>query len=175
MGGSQGALGLNNMVRPVIPELLENGCRVIHLIGSNNYQSGEIKHSNLVEMKFSMDIPALLQHADLAISRSGAGAITELIACQTPSILVPYPYASDQHQEFNALHLSQVGAALLIHEHEPEETLLRQSLRRLLTYEQINDASKYNLLEKMKLQMENLIVSEPEQKLAKLIQGSVRY
>ena len=175
MGGSQGALGLNKMVRPVIPELLERGCRVIHLIGSNNYESEKITHSNFVEKKFSMDIPALLQHADLAISRSGSGAITELIACKLPSILIPYPYASDQHQEFNALHLSQVGAALLIHEHGPEEIILRKALRRLLACEQINNTCKYKFLEKMKLQLEQLIVSEPEKKLVRLIQSSLRY
>ena len=51
-----------------------------------------------MERRFSDDIPGLLQHADLAISRAGAGSLSELAVCGTPCILVPFPQAADQHK-----------------------------------------------------------------------------
>ena len=74
MGGSQGAVGLNRMVRPLIPELLAAGCRVVHLTGSNDPEAGHSRLPALVERPFSDELPGLLQHADLAISRAGAGS-----------------------------------------------------------------------------------------------------
>ena len=74
IGGSQGAVGLNRMVRAVVPELLEQGCRIVHLTGRNDPEVGQLQHPNLVELTFSDEIPGLLQHADLAVSRAGAGS-----------------------------------------------------------------------------------------------------
>ena len=98
MGGSQGAVGLNRMVRPLLPRLLAAGCRVVHLSGSQDQEAGQLQHPLLVERPFSDEIPGLLQHADLVISRSGAGALSELAVAGTPAILVPYPAAADRHQ-----------------------------------------------------------------------------
>ena len=91
IGGSQGAVGLNRMVRAVLPELLEQGCRVVHLTGRNDPEVGQMQHPLLAERPFSDEIPGLLQHADLAVSRAGAGSLSELAVCGTPTILVPLP------------------------------------------------------------------------------------
>ncbi len=109
IGGSQGAVGLNRMVQTIVPELLEQGCRVVHLTGRNDPEVGQLKHSLLVERPFSDDIPGLLQHADLAISRAGAGSLSELAVCNTPTVLVPFPQAADQHQEANAACAAALG------------------------------------------------------------------
>ena len=90
MGGSQGALGLNRMVRAVLPELLEMGCRVVHLTGEKDDLQQKLVHEKFVEKAFSNQIPGLFQNADLVISRAGAGAITELSVCGTPAILIPF-------------------------------------------------------------------------------------
>ena len=68
MGGSHGAVGLNRMVRPILPKLLNQGCRVVHLSGGNDPESNHLQHPNLAERSFSDEIPGLLQHADLAVS-----------------------------------------------------------------------------------------------------------
>ena len=57
------------MVRAVLPELLAQGCRVVHLTGRNDPEAGQLSHPRLAERPFSNDIPGLLQQADLAISR----------------------------------------------------------------------------------------------------------
>ncbi len=132
MGGSQGAIGLNQMVRCVFPWLLNKGCRIVHLTGSLDPDLGQIKHPNLVEKQFTDEIPGLLQHADLVISRSGASALSELLVCRTPSILVPYPFATDRHQEENAACAAELGSAIIVHQHKPGDRALKDALWRLL-------------------------------------------
>ncbi len=60
----------------------------------------------------------LLQRADLAISRAGAGTLTELAITHTPSILIPYPFAAEDHQTHNATVFVKAGAALLFRQAE---------------------------------------------------------
>ncbi len=132
IGGSQGALGLNRMVRAALPALLAHGCRVVHLSGSSDPDFGSLQHQNYVEKEFSNEIPGLLQHSDLAISRAGAGSISELAACATPALLVPFPQAADNHQTANAEACMARGAAVMLHQHSPGQKPLSRMLWRLL-------------------------------------------
>ena len=132
MGGSQGAIGLNRMVRKLFPSLLSNGCRIIHLTGNNDKETYQFNHPNLIEKPFSHEVPGLLQNADLAISRAGASSLCELAICGTPAILVPFPYAADQHQEANANFAASHGAAVIVHQHQPEERALNDCVWHLL-------------------------------------------
>jgi UDP-N-acetylglucosamine--N-acetylmuramyl-(pentapeptide) pyrophosphoryl-undecaprenol N-acetylglucosamine transferase len=132
MGGSQGAVGLNRMVRPLLGQLAGAGVRVVHLTGSNDPEAGHNAWPGVVERPFCKAMAGLLQHADLAISRSGAGALSELAVCGTPAILVPYPAAADQHQEANAAAAAALGAAVIVHQHAPEAGVLERTLWRLL-------------------------------------------
>ncbi len=170
MGGSQGALGLNLMVRAVTPFLLREGCRVVHLTGHNDSDlEGEIKHQNFVAKSFSNQIPALLQHADLAISRAGAGSLSEMAVCGTPAILVPYPLATDQHQNFNAVFAAQLGAAVIVHQHQPEDDVLRETLGRLLRGRLDKSGTNSDPLIKMKLAMLSFAEKESEETLVKIL------
>ena len=173
MGGSQGALGLNLMVRAVLPLLLKEGCRVVHLTGHNDLDIGQFSHPNFVEKPFCNEIPSLLQHADLAVSRAGAGALSELAICNTPAILVPYPAAMDQHQDFNAAFAAELGAAVVVHQHEPQENVLRDTIFRLLKSRLSSNKFSFDPLQKMKLGMKNLVVIESEQILIHLISNQV--
>ena len=173
MGGSQGALGLNRMVRVLLPELLSQGCRVVHLTGSNDPDVNSIEHAALVERPFSDDIPGLLQHADLAISRAGAGSLSELAVSGTPSVLVPFPQAADQHQDANAACAAALGAAVIVHQHDPNHPTLRDTLWRLLgTRLGGNEAAENNLLA-MQQAMQQLAVRDADQQLATLLQTLV--
>ena len=154
MGGSQGAKKLNEMVRNVLPWLLEKGCRVIHLTGKNDYSNsslGEVDtHPNLVVRQFSDEIPALLHNADLAISRAGSGAICELMVTKTPSILIPFPQATDQHQELNAAYMASFGGAIIVNQYNSKEQILKCVISNLLCsnslFEMKSNMSKLNLI-----------------------------
>jgi UDP-N-acetylglucosamine--N-acetylmuramyl-(pentapeptide) pyrophosphoryl-undecaprenol N-acetylglucosamine transferase len=132
MGGSQGALRLNRMVRPLIPRLAAAGCRVVHLTGSQDPEAGLLQLEGVVERPFSDELPGLLQHVDLAISRAGAGSLSELAVSGTPTILVPFPQAADRHQDANAAAAAAVGGAVIVWQHAPGEPALEQAVWRLL-------------------------------------------
>ncbi len=169
MGGSQGAIGLNRMVRRIFPLLLSNGCRVIHLTGNNDEEACQFAHPNLIEKPFANEIPGLLQNADLAISRAGAGSLSELAICGTPAILIPFPDAADQHQEANARFAAAHGAAVIVHQHNPEDRTLNNCVWRLIK-PRINklEINMDPLLE-MKECMKNLSVNNPEGQLIELL------
>ncbi len=166
MGGSQGAKKMNEMVRNVLPWLLEMGCRVVHLTGKKDcfYRNlDKVKtHPNLVVRHFSKEIPALLQNADLAISRSGSGAICELMVTKTPSILIPFPHSTDQHQDLNAAYMASFGGAVIVNQHKPEEYILKNMLSHLLSS---------NSIKKMKSNMNTHDFLDPENNIFEIIKS----
>ena len=164
MGGSQGAIKMNEMVRNILPWLLEKGCRVVHLTGHNDCFYKNLDkvntHANLVVRQFSNEISALLRNADLAISRAGSGAICELMATKTPSILIPFPASADQHQELNAAYMARYGGAVIVNQHDPEKTILKNTLSNLLDSDSLS---------KMKLNMNNYNCIDSKNKLFDII------
>ncbi len=69
-------------------------------------------------MPFIADMPAAFAAADLIVCRSGAGTVSELAAAGKPSILVPFPFAADDHQTRNAQAMERAGAARLVRDAE---------------------------------------------------------
>ena len=171
MGGSQGAVGLNRMVRAAVPALLEQGCRMVHLTGDNDPDIGQLRHPQLVERRFSDEIPGLLQHADLAISRAGAGSLSELAVCGTPAVLVPFPQAADQHQEANAACAASLGAAVIVHQHGPEHGALKAMLGHLLGPRLSGCTAEVDPLVSMAEGMKRLAIRDAEAELATLLRA----
>ncbi len=169
MGGSQGALGLNRMVRPLLPRLVAAGCRVVHLTGSNDPEAGQGTLEGLAERAFSDAMPALLQHADLAISRAGAGSLSELAVCGTPAILVPFPQAADRHQDANAAAAAAVEAAVIVWQHAPGEPPLERALWRLLGPRLRGAAAAADPLVALRRGMERLAVRDADRQVAALL------
>ena len=170
MGGSQGAVGLNRMVRAILPKLLDQGCRVVHLTGGNDPEINQLPHPNLAELSFSDEIPGLLQHADLAISRAGAGSLSELAVCGTPTVLVPFPQAVDRHQDANAACAASFGAAVIVHQQDPNHPVLANTIERLLGARLGLPEAEPHLLKQMQQGMEQLAERDADKKLACLLQ-----
>mgnify|MGYP006278067517 CR=1 FL=1 len=169
MGGSQGAVGLNRMVRPLLPRLLACGCRVVHLSGSNDPDSGQLQHPAYVERPFSEAMAGLLQHADLVISRAGAGSLSELAVCGSPAILVPFPQAADRHQDANAGAAAALGAAVIVWQHPPEHPALAQAIWRLLGPRLRGCAPGVDPLLALRSGMQQLAVRDADQLLAQVL------
>ncbi len=118
-GGSQGSRTLNEAARASWP-MFRGGStpgRFIH-------QTGVAAHAELAKefaasglkgeiVPFIDDMPAAFSRADLIVCRSGAGAVSELAAAGKPSVLVPFPFAADDHQTKNAEVFERAGAAIL--------------------------------------------------------------
>jgi len=130
--------------------------RIVHIIGECNQQSFNLKNSNnYVQKKFTNEIAALMQNCDLVISRSGAGTINELIETEKPSILIPYPYSKNNHQEKNAMILADSGGAVLINQNNISKELFEETLERIFKRKLKNGKNQYEILDLMKKNMEN--------------------
>jgi UDP-N-acetylglucosamine--N-acetylmuramyl-(pentapeptide) pyrophosphoryl-undecaprenol N-acetylglucosamine transferase len=119
-GGSQGSRTLNNAARQSWPLFRAAGMpvRIVHQTGKAGFEElrAAFAESHLEGdvVPFVTEMPAAFAAADLVVCRSGAGAVSELAAAGKPSILVPFPFAADDHQTRNAEAMSRAGAARLI-------------------------------------------------------------
>jgi len=170
MGGSQGALRLNRMVRPLLASLAGCGCRIVHLTGRQDPEAGQLRLEGVVERVFSDELPGLLQHAALAISRAGAGSLSELAVCGTPALLVPFPAAADRHQDANAAAAAAVGAAVIVWQHDPGEPALARAVWRLLGPRLRGAPAAADPLERMRRGMETLAVRDADRRLVQLLE-----
>ena len=118
-GGSQGALHLDRAVAGALPILRDRGDLQLlvstgpaHLVTVTDAVD---PHARLLvrAWPFIERMDLALAVADLAIARAGA-SVAELTACGVPSVLVPYPYATEHHQEANARELERAGAATIV-------------------------------------------------------------
>jgi len=123
IGGSQGATALNHWAISNFETLAKHGISLYCVTGLGKSsqssihqvdQYGEDIAATLVP--FSDNMGDVISAADLVVSRAGAGSIAEIIRCRAPSILVPYPYAADDHQRANALMHERHGAGMLLEE-----------------------------------------------------------
>jgi UDP-N-acetylglucosamine--N-acetylmuramyl-(pentapeptide) pyrophosphoryl-undecaprenol N-acetylglucosamine transferase len=123
-GGSQGAVAVNQLVRQCANAWFETGAWIVHLTGENDPDANSLQHPQYIAMPFYPDMAALFQRADLAISRAGGGTLSELAVTKTPAILIPYPFAAEDHQTYNAKVFVDAGAALVF----PQQVLTAQML-----------------------------------------------
>jgi len=118
-GGSLGAARLNEIVPQACARLIpEKELLIKHQAGPGNFEQARKNYSQqglkAEVVEYIDDMTAMYAWADLVICRAGAMTIAELAAAGVASVLVPYPYAVDDHQTFNARYLSDSGAAVLI-------------------------------------------------------------
>ncbi|MEL6940632.1 MAG: undecaprenyldiphospho-muramoylpentapeptide beta-N-acetylglucosaminyltransferase [Cyanobacteria bacterium J06598_1] len=126
VGGSQGAVAVNKMVRAAAPQWLDEGKWIIHITGTNDPEADSFSHPHYIHRPFYNDMAALFQRADVAVSRAGAGTLIELAITGTPSILIPYPFAAEDHQTYNAKAFANAGAAELHQQSELSADVLRK-------------------------------------------------
>ena len=142
LGGSRGALSINS----VIPEFLSNSSaikdiRLLHQTGHESftktlekYESQGISFGEKFRvLPFIEEVSEAYAWADLVISRSGASTVSELAAIGLPSILIPYPYHSDNQQLLNAKWLVDEKAAILIQQADLNVQTLKEAVRPFMT------------------------------------------
>jgi len=131
-GGSQGAVSVNQQIRPCVAAWVEAGAYIVHLTGKNDPDAETFSHPNYLALPFYDNMAGLLQRANLAISRSGAGTLTELAVTNTPSILIPYPFAAEDHQSYNAKVFEDAGAAYVYAQKQLTPEILKNVVLDLL-------------------------------------------
>ena len=130
MGGSRGSVALNRVVSEAAVHIAKQlpGFCLHHVAGVGNKEPLENHYKafgvSATVYEFIHDIAPLYRKADLAICRAGAATAAELVAFGVPALLVPYPYASHNHQMVNARALEKIGAADVISEQDLTESWL---------------------------------------------------
>jgi UDP-N-acetylglucosamine--N-acetylmuramyl-(pentapeptide) pyrophosphoryl-undecaprenol N-acetylglucosamine transferase len=127
LGGSQGASALNEWTRRHLPTFANANIQVCCITGMGKGRAGveEFPGSGGRAVRtefiaFSDRMGELLSAADLVVSRAGAGTLAELMRCETPAVLVPYPEAADDHQRANAEYFEREGGGLVVDQSDLE-------------------------------------------------------
>lgn len=146
MGGSQGAKKLNETLVSVLDRLPEN-VFVLHIIGNRDYAwvsrllEGK-RIENYRALPYLHDMSQALAASDLVISRAGATAIAECLVRGLPMVLIPFPYAAEDHQRLNAAVVVNAGAAVMVEDKDlTPEKLLGLLSQSSLDYAKMRDAA----------------------------------
>lgn len=118
--GSLGSLTMTKRIKELIPGFENKSYQVLIITGKEYYESySEVKVPNNVKVvPFLDNLINLLKDSDLLVSRAGASTIAEITAIGLPTILVPSPYVTHNHQYLNAKELEEVGACKIVLEEE---------------------------------------------------------
>lgn len=159
VGGSLGAMTLNEAMEQGLRRLCDSGIQVIWQTGKNFGDRGVKAAKGLegvVVTKFISDMAQAYAAADLVVSRAGAGSISELELLGKPCILVPSPNVAEDHQTKNARALSDRGAAVLVTDADARESLVDEILRLV---------SDPKALEKMSEEISRMALPEADEKI----------
>ena len=136
-GGSLGAKAINQKMLEALDSLsdLKGQIQFIHQTGKNDVEGVRKGYADkgfsAEVLEFIDDMSAAYARADLVVCRSGATTLAELTVCKKASILIPFPYATDNHQEVNAGAMVATGAAVMFRESELSGQKLAQEIRAL--------------------------------------------
>jgi UDP-N-acetylglucosamine--N-acetylmuramyl-(pentapeptide) pyrophosphoryl-undecaprenol N-acetylglucosamine transferase len=166
MGGSQGAHGINEAAIKALPLLKDTPLQVIHLTGANdeqvaaaNYRREEIP-AHVAAFCHQMELA--YSAADLALSRSGAASLSELSHFGIPSLLIPYPFAAENHQVLNAAIFTREGAAVVVEQGQVSVDIFAREIGSL-----IRDSAR---LEKMSAAARSLAPEDAAQAVARIVE-----
>jgi UDP-N-acetylglucosamine--N-acetylmuramyl-(pentapeptide) pyrophosphoryl-undecaprenol N-acetylglucosamine transferase len=136
-GGSLGAKRVNALMLEALDLLgdLKEGMRFVHQTGRADLEAVKQGYTtrgfDADVVEFIDDMSSAYATADLVVCRAGATTVAELTVCKKAAILIPYPYATDNHQEVNARSLVEAGAALMFREAELTGQILATNIRGL--------------------------------------------
>ena len=166
-GGSQGAESINKSLLEIIENKMNTNYQLIWATGPKQYEivknelmKKQINVDNIDKIKvmpYIYDMENVMNIADIIVSRSGAMTVTEIEKLGKPAVFIPFPFAAENHQEYNARVLEKAGAAKVILDKDLTATKLN---------EQISDlVSDNTILKEMGSRAKELSISNVEDKI----------
>ena len=174
-GGSRGARHVNEAVLAARDRVLaRDEVHVVHIAGPEEASSVRSKLDALGGdaggryrvLDYVEDMGSAIAAADLVVARAGATSIAEITAVGRPAILVPYPYATEDHQTLNARDVEQAGAAVVVRDADLDDDALGRALDSLLA----DDARRAD----MAMASREMGVRDASERLERLILGCAR-
>ena len=138
LGGSQGAVSVNKICLSAFKKLQQEGVsfKVTHQTGSRDLENIQAQYKSIdldaIVSPFIDDMAKAYSDADVIVSRAGATTIAELALVGKPAILIPYPYAAQNHQEENAKAMVEAGAAMMFIEGSMSDDEFKKELESLM-------------------------------------------
>jgi len=170
-GGSQGAKSINEALINIIKENKNTKYNLIWATGALSYEEikkeleenkiniNELKNTKVIPYIYNME--EILNAVDLVVSRSGAMTITEISNVGKPAIFIPFPFATENHQEYNARVLEKIGAAKIILDKNLTANILHSQIEELIKNPQT--------LKKMGIKASENSIEDVEEKIYKEI------
>lgn len=169
-GGSQGAKSINNAITQIITNKLNNNYQIIWATGPKQYdivkeelENSNININNIENIKivpYIYNMEEVMNTVDVIVSRSGAMTITEISNLGKPSILIPLPNVSHNHQLYNAKVLENIGAAKIILNNDLNGEILNEQINNIITDKNIIKQMGENALKISTYNVENKIYEE---------------
>ena len=150
--GSLGSKVISDKMKEILPKFNDKNYEILFITGKSYYD--EFKslklNSNIFVIPFLDNLKKILKYVDVMVSRAGATTISEIIAYKIPSILIPSPHVTDNHQYKNALNLFDKNASLLIEEKNLNSDILIKNIEYLL-YDKISVLKMKDNLKSMQI------------------------
>ena len=169
-GGSLGAASINEVMCEIIPRYAGKDVIIVHGYGQLGRDVPEKLRSKGVDPdntpglyvnEYIYDMASYMAAADLVISRAGASSLAEIQALGKASVLIPYPFAAENHQYYNAMALVEKGAGMVIE----QKDLSAEKLSKIID-ELINDPEKY---EKMGSAARSMALCDAKKHIADIV------
>lgn len=157
-GGSLGARTINHTIYSNYERLVEKGYQIIWQVGKN-FDFEKPQHDLIKIFDFIDDMATAYSCADIVVSRAGASTLAEISALGKPAILIPYPYATANHQVINAKELEANNSAIVILDQEASKKLVPTILELIENNKMLNTLSQ-NILRFGKPDAANRIAKE---------------
>ena len=161
-GGSQGAQKLNETMIDIINNKQIEDYEIIYATGPKHYDSIiekiKVNNPNVKIEKYIYNMEEVMTASDLAVCRSGALTVTELGIVGLPAILIPFPFAAENHQFFNAKTIEDTAAGIIIEEKDLTSELLKNKIDELMKdKEKLTSMAAKAKKEEMKDAMKNIM------------------
>ena len=175
-GGSQGAKSINKSFIEIIANKKNKNYQIIWAAGPNQYDDIKAKLEevniniekieNVKILPYIYNMEEVMNACDLVVCRSGAMTITEISVVGKPAIFIPFPFATENHQEYNARVLVNAGAAKIILDKDLNSEILENTIEGIITNKEI--------LTQMGLNAEKVAVQKVEEKIYEEIEEVIR-
>ena len=169
VGGSLGASTINDALLDIVNNLSGDKIKILGATGERFYDKvmdrvkKEKLNENIEIVPYIYNMNEVLPAADLVIARSGAVTVSELCALGCPSILIPSPNVTHNHQEYNAKSVADRGAAIMIPEREISENIISDKVNELLVNRE--------KLKEMSVKAKAISISDGTQRICDIVKG----
>ncbi len=165
--GSLGSKTINEKMSEYIYGFRNKNYQVVFVTGNDHYDKIKTKMfpDNVKVVPFIKDMPGLMKDTDLMVSRAGASTMSEILALGIPTIFIPSPYVTNNHQYKNAMDLVKKNAALILEEKDLNKNTFIRSIDEIMENEE-----KYN---KIKKNLSNLGIKDSSTRIYNILKEMI--